>query len=174
MNVRHVIALAATVLYFCVIASAKEPETFTFAKADDEIVRHSEGSAVELKDGRLLLVWQEFRKGAKGDSDFYPARLVGKVSQDGGRTWSKPRHIETDPGRAFSNPGALFTSQGTLFVNYWTCRYEPSGAMVSYPIDLKTAIVDGKWLLALRQPHTPLQRGFTLRNSKEPQPCGSQ
>lgn len=364
----------------CALATqAEEPETFLFAKADDQIVRHSEGSAVELKDGRLLLIWQEFRKGRKGDSDFYPARLVSKRSSDGGRTWddyrvrveiapgdlnvfspsllrlkdgsimlaflrrhefekptdqytptsaitlisrddghtfepgstvwsrqrmhlcnntlkqlstgrivlptdrdnsapdrpdnwacgcvysddngqtwtvsqnfvelpkrggmephieelkngrllmimrttlgaiyksesgdggktwskgetlgvespqscpellkhpvtgdliliwnaakydpkwfshegkrtplsaaiskddgktwTKPKHIETDPGRVFTNPGGLFTSQGTLFVNYWTCQYEPNGAFVAFPIHLKVAIVNGKWLM---------------------------
>ena len=362
----------------CTATRGAEPETFTFATADEKYVRHSEGSTVELNDGRILIVWQEFRKGPKGDSDFYPARLVCKTSRDGGRTWgdyrvlveiapgdlnvfspsllrlkdgsillaflrkhdfekptdqytptsaaclisrdegqtfeplsmiwsrqrmhlcnhtlkqlstgrivipsdrdhsspeqpdnwacgcvfsddggrtwtvsdnfvelpkrggmephieelkdgrllmimrttlgaiyksesgdngktwsrgeslgvespqscpdllkhpqtrdlvliwnaakydpkwfshegkrtplsaivskdngqtwSPPRHIETDPSRAFTNPGALFTSRGTLIVNYWTCRYEPSGALVSYPIDLKVAIIDVKWL----------------------------
>ncbi len=379
MNSRHITLWVGLFLCVCVTATGAEPETFLFAKADDQNVRHSEGSAVELKDGRLLLVWQEFRKGPRGDSDYYPARLVSKTSKDGGRTWgdyrvrveipkgdlnvfspsllrlrdgsillaflrkhdfekptdmytptsaeclisrdegqtfqphstvwsrqrkhlcnntlkqlstgrivlpsdrdnsapdrpdnwacgcvfsddggktwsvsdnfvelpkrggmephveelkdgrllmimrtmlgaihksesrdggkswsrgeslgvespqscpdllkhpktgdlvlvwnaakydpkwfshegkrtplsaavsqdsgqtwSKPHHIETDPTRAFSNPGALFTSKGTLFVNYWTCRYEPNGAMVSYPIDLKVAIVDGNTLL---------------------------
>lgn len=379
MSIRCAVVLAMMILHFGSRAGAQELETLTFMKADDEIVRHSEGTAVELKDGRLMLVWQEFRKGPKGDSDYYPARLVSKtsrdggrtwddyrvrveiapgdlnvfspsllrlkdgsillaflrkhdfekptdaytptsaftlvshddgqtfkegstvwtrqrmhlcnntlkqlstgriilptdrdnsapdrpdnwacgcvysddngttwnvsenfvelpkrggmephleelrdgkllmimrtmlgaiyksestdggktwskgetlgvespqscpdllkhpatgdlvliwnaakfdpkwfshegkrtplsaaVSRDGGRTWSKPKHIETDPGRAFSNPGGLFTSSGTLFLNYWTCQYEPNGAFVAFPIDLKVAIVDGKWLL---------------------------
>jgi sialidase-1 len=378
VRVFHYLTLAAIAVAVCSPVLANEPETFWIAKADEELVRHSEGAAVALRDGRLLLVWQEFRKGSRGGSDFYPARLVAKtsadggrtwydyrvlveiaagdlnvfspsllrlrdgaillaflrkhdferpedqytptsaealisrdegatfeplgtiwsrkrmhlcnntlkqladgrivlptdrdnstetnpdnwacgcvfsddggrtwtvcdnfvelpqrggmephveesdagrllmimrttlgtiykaesddegktwsqgeslgiespescpdllknprtgarvliwnaakhdpqwfshggkrtplsaaVSNDGGRTWTKPRHIETDPGRAFSNPGALFTSQGTLFVNYWTCRYEPNGAMVDYPIDLKAAIVDEAWL----------------------------
>lgn len=379
MQVMRVVVICGLFLAGALTTQAKEPETFLFAKADDQLVRHSEGSAVELKDGRILLVWQEFRKGPKGDSDYYPARLVSKSSRDGGRTWddyrvrveiasgdlnvfspsllrlkdgsillaflrkhdfekptdqytptsaftfvshddgktfepgstvwsrqrmhlcnntlkqlstgrivlptdrdnsapdrpdnwacgcvysddngkswtvsenfvelpkrggmephieelsdgrlmmimrtmlgaiyksesadqgktwskgetlgvespqscpdllkhpatgdlvliwnaakydpkwfshegkrtplsaavskdhgktwSKPKHIETDPGRVFTNPGGLFTSQGTLFVNYWTCQYKPNGAFVAFPIDLKVAIVDGKWLL---------------------------
>ena len=379
MQVLRFLTMSAFFLAVGLATQAKEPETFLFAKADDQLVRHSEGSAVELKDGRILLVWQEFRKGAKGDSDYYPARLVSKSSRDGGRTWhdyrvrveiapgdlnvfspsllrlkdgsillaflrkhdfekptdqytptsaftlvsrddgqtfepgstvwsrqrmhlcnntlkqlstgriilptdrdnsapdrpdnwacgcvysddngktwtvsenfvelpkrggmephieeleggrllmimrtmlgaiyksesttggktwakgetlgvespqscpdllkhpktgdlvliwnaakydpkwfshegkrtplsaavskdhgktwSKPKHIETDPERVFSNPGGFFTSQGTLFVNYWTCQYKPNGAFVAFPIDLKVAIVDGNWFL---------------------------
>ena len=80
-------------------ARSAEPIIVTIAKADDTLVRHSEGSAVELKDGRLLLVWQEFRKGTKGDSDFFPARLVAKTSEDGGRTWGGYRVlVEIAPG----------------------------------------------------------------------------
>lgn len=379
MRLRQATMVFGVCLLLGRFAQAKEPERFVFAKADDKLVRHSEGSAVELKDGRLLLIWQEFRKGPKGDSDYYPARLVSKssrddgrtwgdyqvrveitpgdlnvfspsllrlkdgsillaflrkhdfekptdqytptsaftlvsrdegqtfepgstvwsrqrmhlcnntlkqlstgrivlptdrdnsapdrpdnwacgcvysddngkswtvsenfvelpkrggmephieelqdgrllmimrtmlgaiyksesadggktwskgdtlgvespqscpdllkhpatgdlvliwnaakydpkwfshegkrtplsaaISKDGGKTWSKPRHIETDPGRAFSNPGGVFTSRGTLFLNYWTCQYESNGAFVAFPIDLKVAIVDGQWLL---------------------------
>jgi sialidase-1 len=376
---RPVAAVFAGIIVSVTIpATCAEPETFTFAKADGTHVRHSEGSAVELKDGRLLLAWQEFRKGTRGDSDFYPARIVAKtsadggrtwgdyrvvveispndlnvfspsllrlrdgsillaflrkhdfekpgdpytptsafalvsrdegrtfeplgdiwkrqrmhlcnntlkqlstgrivlptdrdnsaaerpdnwacgcvwsddggktwavsenfvelpkrggmephieelkdgrllmimrtmlgaiykaesgdggktwsrgeslgvespqscpellkhpgsgdlvliwnaakydpkwfshegkrtplstaVSKDGGKTWSKPRPIESDPTRAFSNPGAIFTTKGTMFVNYWTCQYQPNGAMVSEPIDLKVALVNQNWL----------------------------
>src|SRR5262249_57560437 len=68
------------------------------AQADEEYVRYSEGAAIELKDGRLLLVYQEFKKGT-GDSDFFPGRLVGQTSKDGGRTWGDFRIVvENEPG----------------------------------------------------------------------------
>lgn len=100
------------------------------------------------RTGDLVLVWNA----AKYDPKWFSHEgkrtpLSAAVSKDGGKTWSKPRHIETDPGRAFSNPGAMFTSRGTFVVNYWTCKYEPNGAMVGYPIDLKFAIVDESWLM---------------------------
>ncbi|RPI82222.1 MAG: exo-alpha-sialidase, partial [Planctomycetaceae bacterium] len=98
--------------------------------------------------GDLVLIWNA----AKYDPNWFSHEgkrtpLSVARSSDGGQTWSKPRHIETDPERVFSNPGGLFTSRGTLLVNYWTSKYEPNGAMVSFPIDLKVAIVDGKWLI---------------------------
>jgi len=72
--------------------------------------------------------------------------LSAAVSKDDGKTWSKPRHLETDAGWAFSNPGCCFTSKGTVVVNYWACKYQPSGLMSNYPIHLKAALVDLKWL----------------------------
>jgi hypothetical protein len=63
----------------------------TVAKADDKYVRHSEGSAVELKDGRLLLVWTEFTRG-EGDSDFFPARLVAKTGCNSGVFGGSPNN----------------------------------------------------------------------------------
>jgi len=98
--------------------------------------------------GDLVLIWNA----AKFDPKWFSHEgkrtpLSAAVSKDGGKTWGPPKHIETDPGSVFTNPGAFFTSQGTMFVNYWTCKYEPNGAFVAFPIHLKTAIVDSAWLL---------------------------
>jgi hypothetical protein len=95
MNWPRTLALAGAVTAFCLKAAAAEPVIITVAKADDTHVRNSEGTAVGLKDGRLLLAWIEFTKG-EGDSDFFPARIVAKTSKDGGKTW--------DGYRAFARP----------------------------------------------------------------------
>jgi sialidase-1 len=68
------------------------PRVQVLAEATDANPRNSEGSCVELADGTLLLVWQEFRPG-DGDSDFFPARLVSKTSRDGGLTWDDYRVV---------------------------------------------------------------------------------
>ncbi|MFN0197642.1 MAG: sialidase family protein [Planctomycetaceae bacterium] len=122
----------------------------TWSEAETLGVESPQSCPDLLKDpatGHLVLIWNA----AKYDPQWFSHQgkrtpLSAAISKDDGKTWSKPRHIESDPKRAFSNPGAFFTSQGTLFVNYWTCKYEPNGAMVSYPIDLKVAVVDSKWL----------------------------
>jgi hypothetical protein len=44
------------------------------------------------------------------------------------------------------NPGACFTRNGHAIIHYWTCEYQPSGAMSNYPIHLKAAIVPIAWL----------------------------
>ncbi|MBM3459137.1 MAG: exo-alpha-sialidase, partial [Armatimonadetes bacterium] len=92
--------------------------------------------------GDLLLVWNAARYDRNWASHFgkrTPLSLA--VSRDEGKTWSPPLAVESDPGAAFSNPGAAFTRNGTLVLNYWTCRYEPSGRMTNFPIHLKTAVV---------------------------------
>jgi sialidase-1 len=48
--------------------------------------RNSEASMVDLRDGRLLLAYSEFY--GADSSDHAKARIAGKVSSDGGRTWS--------------------------------------------------------------------------------------
>src|SRR5947208_14311623 len=90
MNLPRTLALAGIAVLLCLPANAAGPVIVTVAKADDKYVRHSEGTAVELKDGRLLLAWIEFTKG-EGDSDFFPARIVAKTSKDGGKTWDSYR-----------------------------------------------------------------------------------
>lgn len=97
--------------------------------------------------GDLLLIWNGARYDPQWASHFGKRTpLSSAISKDGGTTWSKPRHIETDAGWAFSNPGAYFTRQGTLFLNYWTCKYTDKGSMSNYPIDLKAAFIETRWL----------------------------
>jgi sialidase-1 len=97
--------------------------------------------------GDLMLIWNASKYDPKWASHFGKRTpLSAAVSKDDGKTWSKPRHFETDPGWAFSNPGCCFTSKGTAVVNYWACKYQPSGYMSNYPIHLKAAIVDVRWL----------------------------
>jgi sialidase-1 len=99
--------------------------------------------------GDLLLIWNAAKYDPQWASHFGKRTpLSAAISRDGGQTWSKPRHLETDPGAAFSNPGVCFTSDGHAVVNYWTCKYQPSGLMSNFPIHLKAAIVPVKWLYA--------------------------
>lgn len=99
------------------------------------------------KTGDLLLIWNGAKFDPKWASHFGKRTpLSSALSKDSGKTWSNPRHIETDAGWAFSNPGAYFTSKGTLFLNYWACKYTAKGYMSNYPIDLKAAIVETSWL----------------------------
>ncbi|NLF22294.1 MAG: exo-alpha-sialidase [Lentisphaerae bacterium] len=92
--------------------------------------RSGEGAAVELKDGRLLLVYGRF----KGGGDASPAELVSRISADGGRSWSEPSlFFAPEPGwvnamsasllrLADGRIAALFLVklQHDLCVPYWT------------------------------------------------------
>jgi hypothetical protein len=147
MNLPRTLALAGVVAVFGLRALAAEPVIVTVAKADDRHVRNSEGTAVELKNGRLLLAWIEFTKG-EGDSDFFPARIVAKTSKDGGRTWDGYRVLarpESGEISAFS-PNLLRLKDGRLLFVYM--RYLSfAKAQNKYPPATTVALIsedDGK------------------------------
>jgi len=52
----------------------------------EENRRNSEGDFIRLKDGRILLVYTHFTSGA---ADHATAHLAGRISEDGGETWSE-------------------------------------------------------------------------------------
>lgn len=53
--------------------------------------RNSEGAFLNLKDGRLMLVYSKFN--ADSDSDVAPAVIAARYSQDGGLTWDSEDRI---------------------------------------------------------------------------------
>ena len=63
--------------------------------ATEENPRNSEGAIVELKDGRLLLAWSDFYEGSHDDS---AARISGRISEDGGLTWSERFTLQENVG----------------------------------------------------------------------------
>ena len=58
--------------------------------------RNSEGDIIELKDGRLCLVYARFTGGAADES---AADLAMRTSNDGGKSWSKDRIIVRNEGK---------------------------------------------------------------------------
>lgn len=64
--------------------------------------RNSEGAVIELKDGRLLMAYTHFYEGG---SDYAAGDIRGKLSADGGATWSPPFLIEANTARC--NVGRL-------------------------------------------------------------------
>lgn len=78
--------------------ASQDVVTLTVAPVDlPKNPRNSEAAIFQRKDGSLLLAWTEFYGGTGADHG--PARIVGKISDDGGRTWG-PKHalVENDGG----------------------------------------------------------------------------
>ncbi len=65
-------------------------------EATAEHPRYTEGSIVELSDGSLLNATTEF---SASTDDFARARIIGKTSIDGGRTWGSARELQKDVGK---------------------------------------------------------------------------
>lgn len=92
-----------TLLLFCLVLSACHEKKndifqFTVAPTSSQNPRNSESDIIELKDGRLLLGWTEFY--GESGADDGNARIVGRISEDGGRTWSdKYTLVEHEGGR---------------------------------------------------------------------------
>ena len=60
-------------------------ETVLVIEPNEQQPRNSEGDIIELKDGRLCLIYSRF---TVGGSDHAAADLAMRISSDGGRTWS--------------------------------------------------------------------------------------
>jgi len=63
--------------------------------ATEKNPRYTEGSVIELRDGSLLLATTEFDANT---SDFAKARIVGRTSSDGGRSWGNRRVLQENTG----------------------------------------------------------------------------
>lgn len=61
-----------------------------------ENLRNSEGSIIELRDGRLFMVYSNF---TAGPNDFSVSDIQGKTSADGGLTWSAPFLVQPNDAR---------------------------------------------------------------------------
>ena len=59
-------------------------------------LRNSEGDLIELSDGRILLGWSQF---IGGHEDHSTAHIGGKISDDGGYTWSEPFILQPNMGK---------------------------------------------------------------------------
>lgn len=83
-------ALAAGVQTYPALAAPVkplEPFELVVAPAGTRNPRNSEAAIIQRKDGALLLGWTEFYAGQGADHG--PARIAGKLSLDGGRTWGE-------------------------------------------------------------------------------------
>ncbi len=77
--------------------NTQAPFHITVAPAGAQNPRNSEAAIIQRKDGSLLLAWTDFYAG--NGADHGPARISGKVSRDGGRTWDdKYTLVENDGG----------------------------------------------------------------------------
>ena len=77
-------------------------------------LRNSEGAVIELLDGRLLLAYTHFYAGGE---DWAAGDIRGKISEDGGATWSQPFVLH--PNTARFNSGRLALIRLPERANIW-------------------------------------------------------
>ena len=91
--------------------------------ATDENPRHNNGTLISLDDGSLLLVYQNWYT-SSGKQDASPARVAGRLSSDGGRSWSSAFIIKESyapgiyegGGRRIGSPSLLKMASGQLLL----------------------------------------------------------
>ncbi len=136
--------------YFVVPANARNP-------------RNTEAAIVPLKDGTLLLGWTEFYAG--DGEDHGPARISGKISNDGGRTWGeKYTLVENDGGRNVMEVNFIRLKSGELALFYVKKNTESTDCRVM----MRTSADEGRtWInpkqLSPSGKYTGLTNGRSIR-----------
>jgi len=107
--------------------------------------RNSEGDFIQLKDGRLLLVYSKFI----GKGDHAPAELVGRYSSDGGKTWDVddiPIIARKDSDANLMSVSLLRLADGRIALFYVQKYNSPSGSRYPYldNILMRTSNDEGK------------------------------
>jgi len=118
--------------YASAVDSEQPPETpfhRVIVLVGEQNPRNSEAAIIPLKDGLLLLGWTEFYAGSGADHG--PARLSGKLSQDGGRTWGeKFTLVENDGGCNVMEVNFLRLRDGRIALFYCQKNSESSDCRV--------------------------------------------
>ena len=78
------------------VEAADGVETLLVIEPTKQFPRNSEGDIVELKDGRLCLVYTRFTGGGADNS---AADIVARMSSDDGRNWSEDRMLVENGGK---------------------------------------------------------------------------
>lgn len=68
-----------------------KPETVLVLNPSENNPRNSEGDFINLKNGSILFVYTRFS--GKSSNDHSPATLMGRYSNDGGKTWTKDDEV---------------------------------------------------------------------------------
>lgn len=146
-------------------AEAKQNDTYEYfvAPVGTRNPRNTEAAIIPLKDGTLLLGWTEFY--ASDGADHGPARISGKISIDGGRTWGdKYTLVENDGGRNVMEVNFLRLTTGELALFYLQKNTE----LTDCRIVMRTSADEGKtWInpkqLSPSGKYTGLTNGRSIR-----------
>lgn len=148
-------------------ASIKQNDIYEYfvAPAGPQNNRNSESAIIPLKDGSLLLGWTEFY--TDNGADHGPARISGKISTDGGRTWGdKYTLVENDGGCNVMEVNFLRLKKGNLALFYVQKNSESTDCRIM----MRTSADEGKTWMNPKQmspsgKYTGLTNGRSIRLS---------
>jgi sialidase-1 len=146
-------------------ADAKSDYTYDYfvAPVGPQNPRNSEAAIIPLKDGSLLLGWTEFYSGIGEDHD--PARISGKITADGGRTWGeKFTLVENNGGCNVMEVNFLRLKNGDIALFYLQKNSESADCRIM----MRTSSDEGKSWVNQKQmspdgKYTGLTNGRSIR-----------
>lgn len=145
-------------------AKVKQTDTYEYfvAPVGPKNTRNSEAAIVPLKNGSLLLAWSEFYA-VEGD-DHGPAQISGKISTDGGRTWSdKYTLVNNDGGCNVMEVNFLRLSSNKLAIFYLQKNTRSTDARIM----MRTSVDEGKtWINPKQLSPSGKYTGLTNGRSK--------
>ena len=107
----------------------------TIAKASKLNSRNSESDIIKLNNGDLLLGWTEFYAGSGADDG--SARIVGRISKDGGRSWGdKYTLVEHTDALNVMEVSFIRLKDGSIALFYFKKIREAVFILPSYKVDL--------------------------------------
>jgi Neuraminidase (sialidase) len=151
---------------FLTLAAAAQPAELVHmvvAPVGPQNPRNSEAAIIPLNDGALLLGWTEFYAG--NGADHGPARISGKLSTDGGRSWGeKYTLVENDGGCNVMEVNFLRLKTGDIALFYCQKNSENADCRVM----MRTSVDEGKTWVTPKQispdgKYTGLTNGRSLR-----------
>ncbi|MCC6424137.1 MAG: exo-alpha-sialidase [Phycisphaerales bacterium] len=97
------------------------PQIVTIAQSSPQNPRNSEPAMIELNDGSLMIVWQEFESSELEAEDNAPGHLSAMVSCDGGISWGGRRVlVENLPGDAnVFSPNLIRSREGDILMLFF-------------------------------------------------------
>lgn len=131
------IGIALCLSLICLSSFQPSDEIFrlTIAKASKLNSRNSESDIIKLNNGDLLLGWTEFYAGNGADDG--SARIVGRISKDGGRSWGdKYTLIEHTDALNVMEVSFLRLKDGSIALFYFKKIREAVFILPSYKVDL--------------------------------------
>ncbi len=132
-----IVSIALCIALISLSSSKPSDEIFrlTIAKASKLNSRNSESDIIRLNNGDLLLGWTEFYAGSGADDG--SARIVGRVSKDGGRSWGdKYTLVEHTDALNVMEVSFLRLKDGSIALFYFKKIREAVFILPSYKVDL--------------------------------------
>jgi hypothetical protein len=142
-------------LRFWEIFSRDGGQTWTSPVASRFMAPDSPGAIHRLKDGRLVLVWNDIMSYPNGVTGHYRQYLYAALSGDDGKTWTKPQRVgpldQADKEKSRGDyPYLCETTSGKLLLTYYRFGLGEK-ASYEYPY-LELVRIDPDWLAASRHP----------------------